>query len=73
MGLIWERVALGIAALAGIFWTIIALREPEPVKEKWHWLRERALLAAIWWQSGMMIPLPRLTHQYEGRHRVHVA
>lgn len=74
MGLIWERLGLGIAVLAGIAWGIVALRDPEPVKEKWSWLREQMLRLAIWWQSGMLVPLPRALHYtYRGRHRAVVA
>ncbi len=74
MYLIWTRLFLGVAILATLAWLIVTIREPEPVKEKWHWLREQALLLAIRWQNGLLMPLPRWQpHPYTGRHRAHVA
>lgn len=72
MGLVWELLTLGIAVLAGIAWGITALRDPEPVKEKWSWLREQALLLAIRWQTGALVHV-RVPELYKGRHRAIVA
>lgn len=74
MALIWERLILGIAGLAGIAWAVAAVREPASAKEKWDWVKEQGLLLAVRWQSGILLPPLRLPHHgYEGRHRASVA